>query len=389
MNLFMLPKEETVGETAGTAFSNNFQQAFGSGIQALANMKMQDYMNRQQMALQREAQNYKIGQQANFWKSMGLPDQMASSIAQADPAVQKSLLDRLEGINLPLAQQQSLSQTMQQPANILPETQNIQKEQPEIKTEQEGYRIGLNPIERRHKEDMELKRQQFEFGKGKEEFHKLEKADARFRPKYNEIIDKARKNRELDATIDKMIDFNNSGTLPDENFVNFVEKMSSGMFGAFINANNLLGPNAEEYKKLSNLILNSAKSVFGSRLTDRDVALFMQRIPTLVNTPEGRAEILRDLKMTNELANKEADIAIQIEKENNDLLPASFNRKLEKRMKPVLHDFKKEFLKSAKPKEIRTAKTLEEFKNVSQGQIATNKKTGKKAIYKGVKWHSI
>lgn len=63
----------------------------------------------------------------------------------------------------------------------------------------------------------------------------------------------------------------------------------------------LATPEAQLFVKTVAEFLASAKDTFGSRVTNFDVSLFMQRLPSLANTKSGRDLILKQMKIINEL----------------------------------------------------------------------------------------
>lgn len=63
----------------------------------------------------------------------------------------------------------------------------------------------------------------------------------------------------------------------------------------------LSNPASEQFKKLQNYFLRNLKNVFGGRITDREVTLYMQGIPSLFNSEEGRRRIIEDLRMINNI----------------------------------------------------------------------------------------
>lgn len=112
--------ETSAGGNIGSAFG----QGLGQGLQLLLQNKMSQMAQQQQLA-----------RGSQFWKGLGLPDNLAIQFASAPEAVQKSLLDRLEGVNLGI----------QQPA------QPVIEGQPQAAAQQ-GVSIGASPAERRHRE---------------------------------------------------------------------------------------------------------------------------------------------------------------------------------------------------------------------------------------------
>jgi hypothetical protein len=109
-------------------FGASFGTGLGSGIAYLAEQKLNQI-----------TKGHEIKQAAQFWKGLGLPDQQAMQFASAPKEVQKSLLDRLEGVNVggQVGQSQVTGQTAPQPG---------------------GVTIGANPAERRHKETLQQQR---------------------------------------------------------------------------------------------------------------------------------------------------------------------------------------------------------------------------------------
>lgn len=63
----------------------------------------------------------------------------------------------------------------------------------------------------------------------------------------------------------------------------------------------LLSPEAQESVKLVADELSGAKDTFGSRVTNFDLQSYMKRLPTLLNTPDGRRRVLRDLRLMNDI----------------------------------------------------------------------------------------
>lgn len=102
----VFPRSKNMAESLG--------ESLNSGFQALANMKMQEYSQRQQMKMQqdfqREQQQYQQGiyQKNNFQTlmAMGYPQEKAQQMANTDPALLKEIVkyDMQQKGNAPLAQ---------------------------------------------------------------------------------------------------------------------------------------------------------------------------------------------------------------------------------------------------------------------------------------------
>ncbi len=62
-----------------------------------------------------------------------------------------------------------------------------------------------------------------------------------------------------------------------------------------------LSPEAQEAVKLITDQIKGAKDTFGARVTNFDAQTFLKTLPNLLNSPDGRRRVLRDLKMINEI----------------------------------------------------------------------------------------
>ena len=60
-------------------------------------------------------------------------------------------------------------------------------------------------------------------------------------------------------------------------------------------------PEAQRFVKTLNEFSSSAKDTYGSRVTNFDLAQYLKRFPTLLNSQEGRKQILEQMKIVNEI----------------------------------------------------------------------------------------
>lgn len=63
----------------------------------------------------------------------------------------------------------------------------------------------------------------------------------------------------------------------------------------------IASPEAERYVKTLNEFSSGAKDTFGSRVTNFDLAQYLKRFPTLLNTKEGRRQLLDQMKLVNQI----------------------------------------------------------------------------------------
>lgn len=62
-----------------------------------------------------------------------------------------------------------------------------------------------------------------------------------------------------------------------------------------------ISPDAQEFVKLISDEITGAKDTFGARVTNFDLQAYMKRLPSLINSPEGRRRVLRDIQILNDL----------------------------------------------------------------------------------------
>lgn len=68
-----------------------------------------------------------------------------------------------------------------------------------------------------------------------------------------------------------------------------------------------INPETELYIKNLKQFLKGAKDFFGARVTNFDVSSFMQQLPSLLNSEQGRRVILKQMKLVNELESVHAN----------------------------------------------------------------------------------
>jgi|ERR1700723_463467 len=92
---------------------------------------------------------------------------------------------------------------------------------------------------------------------------------------------------------------------------NLSDKVPDGLGRLFINKEGgirpfaqvlqLVPPEAERFVKTVNDFITTAKDIFGSRVTNYDLQVFKSRLPSLINSAEGRRQIIRQMNIFNEL----------------------------------------------------------------------------------------
>ncbi len=103
-------------------------------------------------------------------------------------------------------------------------------------------------------------------------------------------------------------------------------------------------PDVEEFEKLSNDFVKNAKQYFGPRLTDADLRVFMQTIPTLMQTDRGKQKVIENLRSLNELSEIEAKSARSIIKENGGIPPIDIEQQVQDKISHKIDKVAKKFL---------------------------------------------
>jgi hypothetical protein len=102
-------------------------------------------------------------------------------------------------------------------------------------------------------------------------------------------------------------------------------------------------PDTEEFEKLSLDFIKDAKSIFGAKITDADLAAFMQTVPTLSQTDQGKLKIINNMRSFNKANEIKAKALKDIIRENKGKRPANIQILVEERAKPELDEIAQEF----------------------------------------------
>lgn len=347
----------------GTALGTGLGQGLGSGLQTLANMKLNQMTQRESAK-----------QAAKSYEKFGIPSNIAEALAGLSPEERKLPLQNLGALlQLGQAQQpQSASaalQGLEQPPAQKPATPQPVNDQAKIIES-----IFTSPHEKREQEKLALKKQQLS---SQEKILALKETK-----KYVETLkDQEKAAKESDLRLNRMIKLVEKGKLPNAGLWSFLTKveelgpLATGGAGALLGSivpgiGNVAGaaiggiagalssplagaaksliktgsPDIEEFEKLSADFVKNAKQYFGSRLTDADLRVFMQTLPTLMQTDAGKKKVIENLSSLNELAQIEAKAARSIIKENGGIPPLDIEQQVKDRVSDKLDAVAKRFI---------------------------------------------
>lgn len=223
----------------------------------------------------------------------------------------------------------------------------------------------LSLQERRDKANREFKEQQ--------EINKLTQ------PFFKEVGEKADAAKAADKRLDRMKVLISNGNLPTPGFYSILSGLDefgkgTPIVGGILNS--IAKPfqillrttqdgatlrDLEEFEKLSNDFVREAKSIYGSRLTNADLANFMKLIPTLSQSNPGKLAVIRNLENIYKADIVKNKALKQILRENNGKRPSDLRFQVEKRAKKKLDQLAKKFSAGESIKGDPKVETKEEF----------------------------
>lgn len=156
------------------------------------------------------------------------------------------------------------------------------------------------------------------------------------KPERIQISDRARGARTNMARLTKMEQLNNKGNL---NSPLYLEGLKT--FGIDIDA--LKTPDTQEFNKLSIDFLSDANKVFGGRVTNYDAQTWLKRIPSLMQSKEGRQQVIQDLRVFEKAALIDEQAAKEVLKRNKGVPPLDFRERVDELAAPKVEKLYNQF----------------------------------------------
>lgn len=197
------------------------------------------------------------------------------------------------------------------------------------------------------------------------------------RVEVKEINKKYEAARNADMRISKMEKLIDSGKLNHPVIAGLAKTATKGIFGVGLNLMGLLSPESQEFDKLSTDFVKDAKDIFGSRLTNLDIETFLQTVPTLSQSNDGKRLVINNLRLFNEGAKIKKHAMDEIIDANGGVTPPNLESLVDKVAAPRLDALAERF-KENEPKKAESGsqyKDLPEAASVS-GKKFRDKKTG-------------
>lgn len=198
-------------------------------------------------------------------------------------------------------------------------------------------------------------------------------------PKYEELSQSIQ-NKQLDQLrFNRLDELNKSGNIASP----FLAKLA--MKDGQLKFPFLFSPETQEMVKIVTDFTSQAKDSYGARITNFDLQTFLQKLPSLLNTSEGRNQIIRNLQTISKI-NELHDLGIkEAFDESGGIGKISYDeamRKGEKKYKKQIMELKKEYIKPS------SAAKQEKFPSASEYKDKKLKDnvTGKIYISDGKSW---
>jgi hypothetical protein len=363
----------------------SFGALLGSGLGQLAGHKIGQLLKTHQQQQERSEfaktwEPYLGKQTANFLSNLG-PEERRNALGNLEQLTgafqqpeQQNGLAALNQQNQQQGQQQQanpqdqISQALQQYFNnpTLGNQQQIpqfgQQAPQQQMGQQQGQEQGLTPErakliegifetperrkEKREQQKLELVQRQ---AQNKEKEFNLKETK-----KYVEDLKvKEKASKEADLRLKRMETLIDKGKLPNAAIWSFLTKVENAPYiggltalladpvKSWIKSGN---PDIEEFEKLSNDFVKNAKPYFGSRLTDKDLEIYMQTIPTLLQTDSGKKKVIQNLRSLNELTEIEAKAVRSIIRENGGIPPLDIEQQVQDKIGSKLDKVAKKFI---------------------------------------------
>jgi len=184
------------------------------------------------------------------------------------------------------------------------------------------------------------------------------KADKETLPYYNQLKKESKGSKENLQRLNRMEQLIKKGNLPTSGWSSLFDSLAKGIWGVGINLKPLYHADAQEFEKISNDFVKNAKDVFGGRLTDADLKVFMSTVPTLSLSNAGKMRVINNLRYANEANQVRDKIAEDIIKANGGRRPINLQALVEEMAGPRLDVLAQKFKEENIP-EVREAEPFQ------------------------------
>lgn len=198
------------------------------------------------------------------------------------------------------------------------------------------------------------------------------------KPFLDELTKNAKEARENNMRLERIEQLDKTGNLQNPVLAGVLETLH-------LDYPALMSKESQELKKLSSDFVKGAKAIFGSRITNADLKVFMNTVPTLSQTKEGRQAVIRNWKLMNKGVVARERAANDIIEENGGVAPIGLKAKVEKRIASELASISKEFV-FGEQSDYKVGQKINSLpKNPKVGMIIETDK-GEDLVWNGKNW---
>lgn len=141
----------------------------------------------------------------------------------------------------------------------------------------------------------------------------------------------------------------------------------------------------QELEKLTQSFMSNLKNIFGARPTNFDVQQYLKAVPSLVQSPEGRARVIKNLRVANKAAQIRAEALREILKANKNRVPSNLDLLIEERVGDQLDRLNQELSGSPTGTESQESEQLPDPAQYV-GRRVQDTVTGQILISDGTRW---
>lgn len=174
--------------------------------------------------------------------------------------------------------------------------------------------------------------------------------DSETKETYHKTNDMAHGAKESNMRLDRIERLLDKGNVQDSTFIRSLDALSEikhvGKLFEVLERR-ITNTDTQEFKKLSTDFLRDAKKFFGSRITENEVQMFLQTVPSLSQTNDGKRRVIRNMRIFNEGAILRKKAMDDLIKENGGNRPANLESLIDERIGDKLDSLANDFKEGA------------------------------------------
>ena len=353
------------GQDRASKLGEQVGSGLGQGLQLLMQQKLQTMLKAKEQA-----------KTSKGLESLGIPTQAASQISELPKELQSLVVKNFLAGSEAQGLEQALSSIPDEPQAPLGGLEALGASGPQGQEEMVGAQAmvpggeeevvaeQLKPMNRfqeilksprlkpEHRLRIEQMAQQERFAEKKltaaerkEKALEQRETDKETLPYYKEVLKATKDSKDNQRRLGRMEELTRKGKLDSPVVSSLLDATSKGIFGFGVNLDSLRSPDSQEFKKLSTEFLKNAKSLFGNRITDNEVRLFMQMVPTLTQSDQGKMRVINNMKAYSDAEILTKNAMDKIIEQNNGRRPRNLETLVEKSVGTELDKLSQEFKK--------------------------------------------